>query len=553
LRIEAHPTGVRAVVFSPRGDYLATAGRDGSIKLWSPDSGRLLNAFRPPGAYARCLALADDGKLIAFGTTDNLVGVCDPHTGHVLWTGRHQNQVFSLAVSPDGTLLASSGADHCVIVWDIHTGAQVCKLTAFTSWPEAVAFAPNQPILAVAGGVERWEIRFFQIPSGQHVRTLSDQGGGIRALAYSRDGKMLAAGGWDRLVRVLDAETGELLYPLMAHTGRVNAVAFSTDGHTLASGSADRTVRLWDLRRPAAPTNGRQQFHHGDAAQVLSAAFTADGQTLVARHQDHAIRLRDAATGRLLAEQTGFAESISALAVGPHGTIASGVHHLIHIWSGRPTDAPTVLDGHQNYVVGIAWSADDRFLVSGDDAGAAILWDVHTATRLRTFSHLTRLVSAVAISGDAQTVATGNELGQLLLWNAATDHPVHTIAAHSGNVSVIQFSRDPAGRLIATGGSDELVKLFDGRTGDFLREFPARSGLITALVFSPDGRRLASGSVDGSVQVWDTQTGEQVAYLPCDDLICALWFDPTGKKLHAADAGGATHVPHTYLLELMND
>ena len=116
------------------------------------------------------------------------------------------------------------------------------------------------------------------------------------SVAFSPDEKTIASGGYDKTVRLWDAQTGKLLQTLIGHTATVWDVAFSSDGKTIASGSHDKTVRLWeaDTGEPLRTLTTEQM------TAVWSVAFSPDGKTIASTSIYSAIRLWNVKTGQLL-------------------------------------------------------------------------------------------------------------------------------------------------------------------------------------------------------------------------------------------------------------
>jgi len=123
------------------------------------------------------------------------------------------------------------------------------------------------------------------------------------------------------------------------------------------------------------------------------------------------------------------------------------------------------------------------------------------------------------------------------------------LAGHDGSVTCVAFS--PDGWTLAS-GSHRTVRLWDTATGALRQTLAGHAAEVKSVAFAPDGRTLASGSWDQTVRLWEVATGKPLAWLPCDDRVLALWFDPVLPQLRVADAGGAAHVPRVYLLEIVH-
>jgi len=118
-----------------------------------------------------------------------------------------------------------------------------------------IAFSPDGKTLAAGGGVlepetGRWtsgEAKLWDIATGKERLTIRRHTDVMAALAFAPDGQTLVTGGADALIKLWDANTGDEKQAMPGHSGRVSALAFSPDGKTLASAGDDRTVKLWTV------------------------------------------------------------------------------------------------------------------------------------------------------------------------------------------------------------------------------------------------------------------------------------------------------------------
>ncbi len=207
--------------------------------------------------------------------------------------------IEAVAISPDGTTLAISshnyerstgeGKTHLTL-WNLQTGKMRRTLLRGTAaesfgaseqepqnsltgtFARAIAFSPDGQM--VAAGFSDKTVKVWEVETGAEIYNLSGHLYGVHAVAFSPDGQTLASGSSDSTVKVWDLYSGRLIRTLTGHSGRVAALAFSPDSTTLASGSSDKTINLWDLG------NGRLIRRLNNGGGVGSLTFAANGQRL---------------------------------------------------------------------------------------------------------------------------------------------------------------------------------------------------------------------------------------------------------------------------------
>jgi WD40 repeat protein len=251
-------TDVFAIDVSSDGRMVATASWDGSARAWEAATGH--EAFTVTReSPVDDVAWSPNGDLLATAMRDGetgLVTVVD-RSGDEVATLREEASVGfgSLSFSPDGRLLATSRVpigrpDPNVLrvnIWDWERGEVVRTIDA----PAArLSFAPTGDRIATTthlpggdpGIVEVWDPM-----TGDKTAALTGHTGEVLDVAFAPDGATVATGGTDGSVRLWDAESGAQIVELAGHRGLVTSVAFSPDGSRLASASADGTVRVWAL------------------------------------------------------------------------------------------------------------------------------------------------------------------------------------------------------------------------------------------------------------------------------------------------------------------
>ena len=323
------------MAFSPDGTRLVCAGRDHTVRVW--DATPLGDAvdeevltLRHDGGV-RSVAFCPDGKCLASAGEDDMVRIWDLPSGRELHRLDGQSgMTVNLAFSRQGKYLAHGGKQ--LTVWDTTTWKEVLT---HPMGSDAVAFGPDEGLLASGGPNPNPLVRVWNVATGQERHTLRDHNWGILGLAFSPDGRTLASASADSSVRLWDLKTGAPIEtPPMGHAGPCRGVAFSPDGLYLASAGHDQTVKIWDTatwrewRTLRDPTNG-----------IQSVAWSPDGRRLAWGGTDATVKIGNPATGkilRILRGHRGHTGWVEGVAFSPDGQwIASAsLDGTVKLWSG---------------------------------------------------------------------------------------------------------------------------------------------------------------------------------------------------------------------------
>lgn len=529
------------------------AAQSGALLDSDPDLAALLavHAYRTSPTREATAALY---AAAALPLRERLVGGTEP--------------VDSLALSPDGHTVAANGRDGKVRIWSLPGGRLRHTFTGYDSG-EVSAFSPDGGTLAVAfARGANGMIGLLAPVTGRKLRTITVHGGSVRGIAFSPDGRTVAAA-TSTTVRVWDMATGRKLGGFTGHPDP-EAVAFGPDGRTVAAVGLDGPVRVWDVatgrtRNVGGRTDGRAvALSPGGAV-----AFSPDGRTYAVR-VDGSVQLREAATGIVRHTFKDVPVGWNEVAFAPDGrTIAiPSVDDTVRLWdTASGTARATVNAGHHGRgTMKVALGADGRTLVTSNNGDPDVR--VH---RLPADLPQTTLpgsadtsIDDMVFSPDGHAVATVRQgpvgRGEVQLWDAGTGDreaslPLDKDSALRRKQPPIPVSLlaavgfDPTGRVLAARSAKKgVIEVLDVATGRLRLSRALGAGGKAAL--SPGGTWLAVVGRQGAVHLLNLSTGarhttvkpgngilvRKVAFTPNGHTLAVVAIEADGDQVRLFDA-----------------
>jgi WD40 repeat protein len=544
---------------------VASASYDHTVRLWDLTRPQNEEVILPNEAVVMNVAFSPDGGLLVAPCADGVVRIWDVRMRTLLRTYQghpHNGNVFAVAFHPTERYIATGGRlGQAVRLWDPATG-QDLRTLPWAASVRSLAFSADGKLLAAAsyeGVVKVWDAT----PGGAELSTHHLYAGAVLSLAFSPDGSKLVWCTSTGRVQIIEPRTGAEVRTLRGHDGAVLGVAFSPDGRRLATAGGDRRVRVWDADAPQEVRSFGKEggWNYGCAfspdAHYVALAGGISQSNKGAGHRS--VRLWDL-EGRRLVKEFAAPDYLTSVAYGPGGDqLAAGSEDgTALLWDVATAAVRHELKGHSGVVTGIAYSPDGRDLATAGADGTVRLWDTATGKEARRFLEDGDPVTGVAYSPDGRLVAASISDGTVRLWNAATEREVHTLRGHDKAVTCVVFS--PDSKWLASTGLDLTVRLWDVHTGKETRprNEPLRLGgpapeekrkpwdrtrpLVPHLAFSADGRRLASINGIQPVQLWDVATGLEVLTLPVQESGFLCLAFGPDGRRLVAAAGGWVHV-----------
>lgn len=408
----------------------------------------------------------------------------------------------------------------------------------------------------------------------------------VTMLAWSPDGTMLATAGMDNMVNVWNMDTGESRYRFGDHGHAVRGVAFSTDGTTLVTWGDDRTVRYWraatgesldvfrapaDRRIAAVARSGEWALTVRDEAgqaelwtvrdasresvrvkgmgAVERAVFSADGR-LLAVYGDGAATIwrvsADNGAVERLVELPIERAALTSLAFSADGRtlLAGDEAGRVTLWDAAHGVCIDVWDGHRAAVTGVAFASNGPFAVSGSTDGFSRVWRLDKP-------NLSQVVAASAAIDASALVAENGYLSVspdavIQLRDARTGVQTVDFAGHrcedewcEPERAISSMSVSRSGDLMVSTGVDATTRVWNARSGELLH---TREQFVLGAKLSPDAQRVAS--VHGrEVAVWSARTGaDEMILSGHTDRVTSVHFSNDGSRLLTTGRDGSVRL-----------
>ena len=344
---------------------------------------------------------------------------------------------------------------------------------------------------------------------------------GVLALAFSPNGKLLAAATTDGNIYLWNTQDHQLVGIGQGNGRWIWSLAFSPDGQQLASSGAEQLVRLWNVAPLRAEpsdtfhTLTAQTMLRGHTDTVFTVAFSPDGQQLASGSADQSICLWQVATGTLVNTFCDHVGPIFTLAFDPTGTLlaSAGRDRVVRIWDLAARTLRHHCIGHTEEVIDLRFhyvtATGITWLITGSRDQSVRLWASDSGQLHHTLVDANNEILAIAASPGGHLLAASGADHMIRCWDLTTMQLRYSFSGHGDAVRALAFSAD--GITLASGGNDQTIRLWDTEKRRALYTIQGYKNEISALAISPDGTLLANGNANHVIYLWPLQ---QPADLP---------------------------------------
>jgi WD40 repeat protein len=473
---------VHLVAMSPNGKRIAVSSAGSAVRSFAVPNGRKLHTFDQPGEVTR-VVFDPRGDLLATAGTNGTARIWDLRSGRLAHElVGHANDVLDVEFSPRGDTVVTTSSDGTARVWDTRSGNLVSDFVGHANYVLSAAYSPDGQEI-VTTSIDR-TARVWLTSSGFPQAVLAGDTGAVTNASFSPDGRLVVTASDDGTARLWDPQGSPELQVLRRLPRPIIHADFSGTKWILVSGGhaylLDLSAR--SLRRFPAP--GR-----------ISAAAIADGGRTIATVSDRTVSIsRD---GRREA-RIRTPRAADRVALDPRGTlVAAGGGRTAWIWDvhGKPI---RTLTSDRGAVTGLSFSPDGNRLASAWTDGVGRIFETHTGRLERVLRGHQAALTSIRFSADGRRVVTASFDHDARIWDLATSTS-RVLHGHFAVVSDASFS--PDGRWVVTAGPT-TAGVWDAHSGRMLFFLRGHKPKVEAAAFGPDSRLIVTAGDDGTVRTY---------------------------------------------------
>ena len=552
-----------------------------------------------------CLAISPDGRLILLGNGDGTINMYSAETGREVMTfAGHEKKITGFAVSPDGARILSASRDKTVRLWDTSTGREMMVHRYKDGTAGPLAFSPDGRHMAC---VMRRNMVLWDSQSASELMTVpigDKEPGGIVAIVFSADSRRVAVGGSYGWIKLVDTQSGQVTsvpsadllrtrpetenrfrvemfhvgHPMlsMAFTSnrdelvlvgnsrvailnvqtcdidivsslyidreQVACAAISPDREYLASGHPHGIIRVWNIK-----TKQKVRLLQGATSTPHFITFSGDGKRIVSANSNGPVKLWNVEPEEETPTLMGCGHMVNCVAFYPDGvrTVSGAMDATVRVWDVTNGSEMMVLRGHEKGVTSVALSSDGRYIASGSLDTTTKIWNAETGSEIMTLCGHESPVLSVAFSPDGKQIASGSSDGTARLWDTVSASEVMVLLNELDHpLACVRVAFSPDSTQIVTGSDDvtDSLRLWDCESGVELRVFRTYADVasVSSVAFSPDGRHIVSTHRNHMI-LWDAESGEALWWsVQCMGDLGSANFSPDGRRI----ISGGGYYPH---------
>lgn len=520
---KGHELAVVSVAVSKDSNYVATASRDKSAKLWEMSTGREVRSFLGHEATVTSIEFTPDGKYLISGSNDKSIRIWDVLNGRELYSLVTPDIITDVSIDPNMKFFVvagygNSGYGDSVTVYDFQSRKVLKRLPASADKGLGsgvdVSISPDGNLTAI--GEDNRTVNLYRTVDWKHVKTFGFEEGycggcGTRTV-FSPDSKNLYLASHNGPLRKYDLTTFKLIRTYEEKTADLTGLAISHDGKKLAR-ATENEITVW------AESSGDSLFSFSAREQGAyhEISFTLNNKSILASSDNNTAEILGIESRKTESSLTGFLNQRDrgGLDYDPNFYWQSAIAKYVRLKNE------------------LLISNDGKTLIKGKFGRKVKRWDIATGKTVMEFIGHKKAVLCYDLSPDGKRLLTGGGDGKIMIWNLETGDSLRSIQSYREPIFDIQFSSDE--KMVASSSWDGTFKIHDVESGKLLTYIEFENGSAYSIIFHPNDLYFFTARLDNSLQLWEIDTRKEVRnFIGHTDIISSIQLSSDQKTLLSA-------------------
>ncbi|XP_071500465.1 apoptotic protease-activating factor 1-like [Diadema antillarum] len=516
--LEAHNNWVNWCEICPAGDFMVTCS-SANVKMWRVKDQSLMKKIS--GDWLRAL-ISHDGKKIVMCSVEGLIEVIDLEYDRRVMIRGHKEMVRSLCFSPDDAYIISCSDDMTVKVLDSSTGKVMVTYTGHQYPPISCSCSVDGQLVASAGGSE---VHVWGMLSSKLEGKCASEADSVLCCEFSPKGDVIAGGLSTFEILLWETKRFKPVAVLKGHTSWVMSVKFDVKGDRLVSASDDETVRIWKV-----------QYGHMETQSVWKRDFAAsfcEGKErlkfLIAGDNKNRCLMTDGRDMEKMVELSQESSRMRAFALNSDTTKVAygsdaGTVRVVDLKGQRLERS--LDDAHSKEVRWCGFTKEGSTLVTSSNDGLIKIWSEDG--KVSECKGHSKGVTSCRIFQDDCKILSSSQDGTLRVWDLKSGRNLETINAHDDWIFMCEMSPDQS--MVATVSVDKSAKIWDVESLTLMKSLENHIDSVRTCHFSPDNSILATGDDSGITRVWNIDSGQEIGTcLQHKSWVTDIKFSPDSK------------------------
>jgi eukaryotic-like serine/threonine-protein kinase len=520
----------KGITFSSDGNRLQCITNHNGLFIWDLESGNeILRKTEYPGpVYSAAFSL--DGSMLALENMENVALVFDVQSGKTVRSYREANVISALLLSPDNKLLIVMDSEG-VIAKNIDSGKEIL-LHKFEkkSFSKAIAYSRDGKLLAFQCTLKSVCIKDIE---SQKLVKYETQLLSLAKMLFSMDGETLALEDKEHNIALMNVANGERKL-LGKNSGRQRLVGFVSNSAAIVTLNSKSNLNIWDLK-----SGELKDSIFVGAGEKSLAVLSRDEKKAAIYGSDESLCIWDLKTKSKVNCHMRHLKSVFTNSFSPDGgkIAIGGADCSIRIFDTNQGNEKHWFKGLDSWAMSVAFSPDGKYLAAGLASDQIIAWNAEDYREISRILEKSVGARSVFFDKEGKNILV-KSLDSLTRWNFT-----------SGETSTSKFKENTFSQttlgsrvVISSVASGRYkIKSLVHNTETIIE--PSKKAAIVLADFSPDGTVLATVNENELIQVWEADSGTRlVEYSGPQDDIMTIVFSPNGKLLLAGDKAGSINL-----------